>query len=162
MNDMELLSFLETNARYETKDLAVILQTDEKEVLDKLAAFEKDKIICGYHTIINWDKTHNEKVTSIIYVDAIPQRDSGYDAIARKIYNYPEVESMYLTSGKSDFILTVHGKTMKEIANFIATKLACIDGVTSTSTLFVLQTYKYNGVIMCEEEKPNERLLITP
>lgn len=162
MNDIELLTLLENNAKYEVKDLATILQSDEATILDKLASYEKANIICGYHTIINWDKTNKEKVTSIIYIDATPQRDTGYDAIAKKIYKYPEVESMYLTSGKSDFILTIHGQTMKEIAHFIATKLACIDGVTSTSTLFVLQTYKYNGIIMCEEEKANERLLITP
>ncbi|MDQ0361331.1 Lrp/AsnC family transcriptional regulator [Breznakia pachnodae] len=162
MKDIELLNLLENNAKYEPKDLAIILQTDEQVILDKVAAFEKEKIICGYHTIINWDKTHEEIVTSIIYVDAPPKRDSGYDYVARKIYKYPEVESMYLTSGKNDFIIIIHGRTMKEVANFVATKLACIDGVTSTTTLFVLQTYKANGIILAEDEKPSERLLITP
>jgi len=162
MKDIELLKLLENNAKYTPQDLAIILQSDEEEITSKIATLQKDKIICGYHTIINWDKTHEEIVTSIIYVDAPPKRDTGYDYVAKKIYKYPEVESMYLTSGKNDFIIIIHGKTMKEVANFVATKLACIDGITATTTLFVLQTYKANGIILAQEDKPNERLLITP
>lgn len=162
MNDLELLMLLSANAKYEPADLAVILQTDLQDVEKRIAALEEKKIICGYHTIINWDKTSEEQVTSIIYCDAIPERDHGYDNIAKKIYNYPEVESMYLTSGKSDFIIMIHGQTMKEVASFVATKLACIEGITSTSTLFVLQTYKTSGVIMKDETTTSERLLVTP
>lgn len=162
MKDLELLSLLEKNSKYETRDLATMLATSEEKIIDKIDKFEKDKIICGYHTIVNWEKADTEICTSIIYVDAIPERNFGYDNIARKIYSYPEVESMYLTSGKSDFLLMVHGKTMKEVANFVATKLACIEGITATTTLFVLQTYKSDNVVMVEEEKTRERLVVTP
>ncbi|MFV0381741.1 MAG: Lrp/AsnC family transcriptional regulator [Breznakia sp.] len=162
MKDLDLLEVIEKNAKVSNQDLATILEKDEAWILETLNDLEKQKIIGGYHTIINWDKTTVDQVTAIIYVDAIPQRDSGYDRLAKRIYNYPEVESMYLTSGSSDFMLMMKARTMKEIANFVATKLACIEGVSATSTLLVLQTYKAHNVIMCEEERTPERLLVTP
>ena len=127
-----------------------------------IIGMEKEKIVLGYHTIINWDKTNTEKVNALIMVDATPEREHGYDKIARKIYSYPEVEDMYLMSGKSDFILMVRGRTMKEVADFTATKLACIDGVTGTNTIFIMQTYKANGFIYAEEENKKEILVVTP
>lgn len=162
MKDHELLMLLERHGKYSIEDLSTILNEDVNDVEAKITQFEKDKVICGYHTLINWDKTNVEKVMAIIYVDAIPKRDTGYDEIAKRIYRHEEVETMYLMSGKSDFTIIIHGKTMKEVANFVATKLACIEQITATTTLFVLQTYKYNGVIMNEDEKADERLLITP
>ncbi len=162
MNDIQMLTLLEKNAKMNTKDLASILQETESDVLKHMNELEKEKVICGYHTIINWDKTCKEKVSAIIFADVAPEREYGYDRIAKKIYNYPEVESMYLMSGKSDFLIMIHGATMKEIADFTATKLACIEGVNATSTLFVLQTYKSHGSIFMEPEEKNERLLVTP
>lgn len=162
MKDEQLLSLLERKANYSIQDLATILQEDENNVLDKMQQFEKDKIICGYHTIINWNRTNKEKVSAIIFADAIPEREFGYDNIARKIYSYPEVESMHLMSGQNDFIIRINGSTMKDIADFVATKLACIDGISGTATLFVLQTYKSNGFIYSEDEDKRERLLVTP
>lgn len=153
MKDLQLLSLLEKNAKIKTEDLAVILQEDEDSVFNRMSELEKEKIICGYHTVINWDKTSKEKVSAIIFADVAPEREFGYDRIAKKIYNYPEVDSMHLMSGKSDFLIMLHGATMKEIADFTATKLACIEGITATSTLFVLQTYKSNGSIFTETEE---------
>lgn len=162
MKDTELLTLLEKNSNYKTEDLAAILQSDPDSVLEKLSNLEKEKIICGYHTIINWDKTNKDRVSAIIFADATPEREFGYERIAKKIYKYPEVDSMQLMSGKSDFIILIHGQTMKEVADFVATKLACIDGITATSTLFVLQTYKSNGIIFSEDEEKSERLVVTP
>lgn len=162
MNEIQLLTLLEKNAKYTTVDLATMLEAEESDVLETLSTLEKEKVICGYHTIVNWNKTNKEHVSAVIFVDAIPEREYGYERIARKIYMYPEVEAMHLMSGKSDFILMLHGQTMKDIADFVATKLACIDGISATSTLFVLQTYKANDVIFHEDKEKNERLVVTP
>ena len=157
-----LLSLLETNARYSTRDLADILLEDEDSVIHTMNELEKKKIICGYHTIINWDKTNRDKVMAMIEVEVSPERDYGYDRIARNIYRYPEVDTMYLMSGKSEFIVIIYGKTMQEVSNFVGSKLATTDHVTSTSTFFVLKEYKLNGVVFGDEEKPEERLVVTP
>ena len=157
-----LLSLLETNARYSTRDLADILLEDEDSVIHTMNELEKKKIICGYHTIINWDKTNSDKVMAMIEVEVSPERDYGYDRIARNIYRYPEVDTMYLMSGKSEFIVIIYGKTMQEVSNFVGSKLATTDHVTSTSTFFVLKEYKVNGVVFGDEEKPEERLVVTP
>lgn len=157
-----LLSLLETNARYSTRDLADILLEDEDSVIHTMNELEKKKIICGYHTIINWDKTNRDKVMAMIDVEVSPERDYGYDRIARNIYRYPEVDTMYLMSGKSEFIVIIYGKTMQEVSNFVGSKLATTDHVTSTSTFFVLKEYKVNGVVFGDEEKPEERLVVTP
>ena len=123
---------------------------------------EKNKTIYGYHTLINWDKTNHDVCTAVIQVNAKPERDYGYDRIAKKIYNFPEVDTMYLMSGKSEFIVIIYGKTMQEVSNFVGSKLATTDHVTSTSTFFVLKEYKVNGVVFGDEEKPEERLVVTP
>lgn len=157
-----LLSLLETNARYSTRDLADILLEDEDSVIHTMNELEKKKIICGYHTIINWDKTNRDKVMAMIEVEVSPERDYGYDRIARNIYRYPEVDTMYLMSGKSEFIVIIYGKTMQEVSNFVGSKLATTDHVTSTSTFFVLKEYKVNSVVFGDEEKPEERLVVTP
>ena len=157
-----LLSLLETNARYSTRDLADILLEDEDSVIHTMNELEKKKIICGYHTIINWDKTNRDKVMAMIEVEVSPERDYGYDRIARNIYRYPEVDTMYLMSGKSEFIVIIYGKTLQEVSNFVGSKLATTDHVTSTSTFFVLKEYKVNGVVFGDEEKPEERLVVTP
>lgn len=157
-----LLSLLETNARYSTRDLADVLLEDEDSVIHTMKKLEKDKIICGYHTIINWDKTNRDKVMALIEVEVSPERDFGYDRIAKNIYRYPEVDTMYLMSGKSEFIVIIYGRTMQEISNFVGSKLATTEHVTSTSTFFVLKEYKINGVIFDEEEKVEQRLVVTP
>ena len=162
MKQEVLLSLLETNARYSTRDLADILLQDEESVIHTMSELEKKKVICGYHTIINWDKTNSHKVMALIEVEVAPERDYGYDRIARNIYRFPEVDTMYLMSGKSEFIVIIYGKTMQEIANFVGSKLATTEHVKSTSTFFVLKEYKINGVVFEEEEKPVERLVVTP
>ena len=108
-----LLSLLETNARYSTRDLADVLLEDEESVIHTMSDLEKKKVICGYHTIINWEKTNKDKVMALIEVDVTPERDFGYDRVAKNIYSYPEVDTMYLMSGKSEFIVIIYGRTMQ-------------------------------------------------
>lgn len=162
METLQLLNILEKNARAEITDLAAILNETENEISDKMSDLEKARIICGYHTVINWDKTNTDRVTAIIEVKAIPERESGYDNIASHIYKYPEVETCYLMSGSCEFMVIVKGKTMQEVANFVGRKLAPIHGITGTTTHFMLKCYKFEGVVLENEEEKNERMLITP
>ena len=160
MEDKKLLKTIEKNARFSVEDLAMMLNENEKEVKEKLKELEDKKVICGYHTIINYDKTNSEEVTAVIEVGCTPRRDSGYDEIAKEIYSFAEVSTMYLMSGKSEFIVIIKGKTMKEIANFVAFHLAPLDGVSRTETYFVLQKYKVEGVVIEQENKKDERLTV--
>lgn len=162
MNEKALLTLLEKNSRMETCDLAAALNECEENVLEKLDEFQKEKVILGYHTLINWDKTCVDRVMAMIEVSVMPEREYGYDRIAKNIYRYPEVDTMYLMSGKSEFIVIIYGKTMQEIANFVGSKLACIEKVTGTCTLFVLKKYKSDGIVFDEDEEVAERLLVTP
>ena len=115
----EMLSLLEKNARIEVTDLAALLNTDEKTVNDQIKKCEDNNVIAGYHTIINWDNTNTEVVKAMIAVSGTPERDTGYDHIAEIIASYPEVDSLYLVSGKTEFILIINGSTMREIADFV-------------------------------------------
>lgn len=163
MDEKMLLRLLQKNARMEMTDLAAALDESEDNIRNKLTELERNKIICGYHTIINWDKTNTEIVTALIQVNASPEREYGYDRIAERIYKFDEVDTMYLLSGEFEFVVIVKGKTMQEIAHFVASKLACADGVTGTTTFFVLKQYKNNGVILKEDEDgKNARLVVTP
>lgn len=162
MNEKALLKMLEKDSRMQIRDLADVLNESEENVLDKLSELEKEKVIMGYHTLINWDKTCVDRVMAMIEVSVMPEREYGYDRIAKNIYRYPEVDTMYLMSGKSEFIVIIYGKTMQEIANFVGSKLACIEKVTGTCTLFVLKRYKSDGIIFEADEDEMERLLVTP
>ena len=162
METLQLLNYLEKNARAEVTDLADILNVTEEDVTNKLSDLEQANIICGYHTVINWDKTNSERVSAIIEVKATPERETGYDNIASHIYKYPEVDTCYLMSGNCEFMVIVKGRTMQEVANFVGRKLAPIHGVTGTTTHFMLKCYKFEGVVLEPEELKNERMLITP
>ena len=163
MEDKLLLSLLQRNARMKITDLAAALDETEDDVIEKLSDLERQKLICGYHTIINWDITNTEMVTALIQINASPEREYGYDRIASRIYKYDEIDTMYLLSGSFEFVAIVKGKTMQEVAHFVASKLACLDGVSGTSTYFVLKQYKNDGVILIEDEDgQNDRLVVTP
>lgn len=118
---------------------------DEAVVINILHELEQEQVICGYNTVINWDKTDDERVTALIEVKVTPQRGEGFDRVAERIYNYEEVTSLYLMSGGFDMAVFIEGKTMKEVAQFVARKLAPMEGVLSTSTHFVLKKYKESG-----------------
>ncbi|MBO4918804.1 MAG: Lrp/AsnC family transcriptional regulator [Erysipelotrichaceae bacterium] len=158
----ELLNLIEKNARFETKDLAALLGEEEFQVDEQLRQLEKEHVIAGYHTIINWEKADQEITKAIIFVNCVPEREAGYDKIARKIAKYPEVETLYLISGKAEFMLQVNGKTMREVSSFVAHKLAPTEGVNGTETMFILKEYKISGVDLDDMKEDGERLLVTP
>ena len=157
----ELLAILEKNSRIDFKELAVLLGVEEIAVLEELEKLEKEGIICGYHTLINWEKTSIEKVTALIEVKVTPQRGQEFDRIAERIYNYPEVKAVYLISGGYDLLVTLEEKTLKEIANFVSDKLSTLDSVLSTATHFILKKYKDHGTII-NKKSSDEREVITP
>ena len=157
----KILAIIEKNSRIDLKDLAALLGESEAAVANEIADMEKENIICGYHTMINWDNTGNEKVIALIEVKVTPQRGMGFDKIAERIYQYSEVNSVYLMSGAFDFTVIIEGKTMREVAQFVSEKLSPMDSVLSTATHFVLKKYKDHGTIMYE--KPgDERMMIAP
>ena len=157
----KILAIIEKNSRIDLKDLAALLGESEAAVANEIADMEKENTICGYHTMINWDNTGNEKVIALIEVKVTPQRGMGFDKIAERIYQYSEVNSVYLMSGAFDFTVIIEGKTMREVAQFVSEKLSPMDSVLSTATHFVLKKYKDHGTVMYE--KPgDERMMITP
>ena len=143
----ELLKLLESDARLSVSQLATMLDAPKEEVAREIAEMEASGTILGYKTIIDWEKTETELVTAMIDVKLTPQRDRGFDRVAEKIYNYPEVKAVYLMSGGYDLSVLIEGRTMKEVAFFVSQKLAPIDAVISTATHFVLHKYKDTGVV---------------
>lgn len=156
----QILKYIEKKSKVDLGELAIMLGTDEVTVANEIADMEKEKIICGYHTLIDWDKAGSEMITALIEVRMTPQRDMGYDRIAERIYNYPEVTSVYLISGSYDLLITLEGWTLKGVSQFVSEKLAPIDAVMSTSTHFILKKYKDHGTIMVPQKK-SERMLVT-
>jgi DNA-binding Lrp family transcriptional regulator len=148
MDEMKVLDLLSLYPRASVTDLADILGEKEEDVEKAKKNLEEKKIICGYHTVINWDKTNIDHVDAFIGISAKPERGRGYDKIAERIARFPEVSSLYLTSGSSEFLLNINAKTMREVADFVGEKLAPLEGVASTVTMFVLKKYKVNGVTM--------------
>ena len=156
----KILAIIEKNSKISIEDLAVLLGESVDQVANAVMEMEKDKVICGYHTIINWNKITSEKVNALIEVKVTPQRQLGFDKLAERIYNYPEVTAVYLMSGGFDFAVFIEGKTLQEIAEFVTSRLTTIEGVLSTATHFVLKTYKEHGTVLVEEPT-RERQLIT-
>ena len=157
----KILTFIEKNSRIDTQELAVILGVDETAVMNELEAMEQEGIICGYHTLINWDKAGVEKVTALIEVRVTPQRGMGFDKVAERIYNYPEVNSVYLISGGFDFMVTIEGRTLREVSQFVSDKLSPLESVLSTKTNFILKKYKDHGTILGKKYE-DTREMITP
>ena len=152
---MEILKYIEKHSRVELGELAVLVGVEETDVANEIADMEKEKIICGYHTLIDWDKAGVEMVTALIEVRVTPQRDSGFDRIAERLYNYPEVYAVYLISGSYDLLVT-----LEEVSRFVSERLSTIDGVLSTATYFILKKYKDHGTIM-GVKKGSERIPVT-
>ena len=145
--NIEILKLLEKDARLSTEQIATMLDLDVTEVKREIEEMETSGIILGYNTVVDWEKTDKESVTAMIDVKLTPQRDRGFDRVAEKIYNYPEVKSVYLMSGAYDLSVLIEGRTMKEVAFFVSQKLAPIEAVISTATHFVLHKYKDKGVL---------------
>lgn len=156
----EILEILNEDSRRTPEEIAVMLGTDVETVKQKIEELERNKVIVKYNTIINWDKTDREYVTALIEVKVTPQRDQGFDAIAERIYKFPEVKSVYLMSGDYDLAVMIEGRTMKEVAFFVAEKLSVLDSVLSTATHFVLKKYKVEGVVLEDEEKDYRQVIV--
>ncbi len=155
----EVLRLLENNSRIDLHEAAILLGADETEIANTVAELEKEKVICGYYTLIDWDKTSEDRVTALIEVRVTPQRGSGFDEIADRIMRYDEVKAVYLMSGGFDFTVIIEEKTMKEIAQFVTSRLSTLDYILTTATHFVLRKYKDYGTILADTE---ERILVTP
>lgn len=160
----ELLGIIEKNSRLSAADIAAMMGKDEQEVADEITALEKAKVICGYHTVINWDAFEgSDKVTALIGVKISPVRGEGFDRIATRISRFEEVDSVHLMSGStSDLILTIEGTSMKDISHFVYEKIAPMESVVSTATYFVLKKYKDHNVIFQSEKENDERIQIMP
>lgn len=157
----KILNLIEKNSKLDLKELSVLLGEDEVTILNELESMEKENIICGYHTMIDWDKTGIDKVTALIEVRVTPQRGQGFDNIAERIYKYPEVNSVYLISGGYDLMVILEGKSLREVSQFVSDKLSTLDSVLSTATYFILKKYKDHGTVMTKQTK-DERMLVTP
>lgn len=159
--NIDILKLLETDSKMTVTDIAKMLGLDEAAVAADIKAMEDEKIICGYHTMIDWDKVAEEKVTALIEVKVTPQRGQGFDRIAERIYNFEEVNAVYLMAGAFDFTVILHGTSLKEVSRFVSEKLSTMETVISTSTHFVLKKYKDHGIIF-DAVKQDERLVIAP
>ena len=155
----KILTFIEKNSRIDVKQLAIMVGVDETVILNELEAMEQERVICGYHTLIDWDKVGIDKVTALIEIRVTPQRGMGFDKVAERIYNYPEVNSIYLISGGFDFMVIIEGKTLREVSQFVSEKLAPMDTVLSTKTNFILKKYKDHGTILAKPAKDEREMI---
>lgn len=154
----QVLGLLQEDATLTPAQLAVMLNETEADVKKAIADYEKEGVIKGYHALVNWERTDVHRATALIELRVSPQKDTGFDEIAGRVMNFPEVESVYLMSGGYDLAVTVTGATMSDIAMFVSKRLAPIDGVLSTATHFVLTKYKDGGVVYNSDyEERDER-----
>jgi DNA-binding Lrp family transcriptional regulator len=149
----EILKVLENDARTTNKQISTIMGIPEAEVADTIKKAEQEQVILKYKAIVNWDKVANEYVFALIEVKVTPQRDVGFDAIAERIYRFPQAHTVYLLSGAFDLLVIVTGKSIQEVANFVSQKLAPIEGVQGTVTHFMLKKYKEDGEILGPKEE---------
>ncbi len=156
----QLLQLLEDDATLTTPQLAALAGMSEEEVRDAVARYEKDQIILGYKAIVDWDRTQRESVTALIEVKVTPQRGNGFDRVAERIYQYDEVESVYLMSGAFDLTVIISGRTLKEVATFVTQKLSTLEDVTGTATHFILKKYKEKHLIFPAQEEQEERFVL--
>lgn len=157
----ELLKLLRSNALESPENLARMLGVSAAEVIARIADYEKRGVIRGYQAILNEDQLDLDKVTAVIEVKVTPQRQGGFDTIAQRISRFPEISSAYLMSGTYDLLLFVEGRNLREVASFVSERLSPLEGVLSTSTHFMLKTYKRLGVLM-QQEISDERLSVSP
>ena len=154
-----ILQIIEKNSKVGIDEIAIRLGENEIDVANEIKAMEEEGVICGYHTLIDWEKTNIEKVSALIEVTVTPQRGQGFDSIAERIYNYPEVNAVYLISGGYDLLVMLDGKSLKQVASFVSDKLSTLDSVLSTATHFVLKRYKDHGTII-EQNDDREKIML--
>ena len=154
---LSILKAIEHDGRVDLKELAIRLGLDATDIANAMSDMEKEGIICGYQTLIDWDKTDDERVTALIEVRVTPQRGQGFDSIAERIYKYPEVDSVYLISGGFDLMVIMEGRSLKEVSQFVTNKLSALESVLSCATHFIMRKYKLNGTVLAkkhEDERP--------
>lgn len=156
----KLLQLLEDDCTLSHAQLASMTGMSEAEVAHAIADYEKNKLILGYKAIVDWDRTDRESVTALIEVSVTPQRGEGFDRVAERIYQYDEVESVYLMSGSFDLTVIISGRTLKEVALFVGEKLAPLEDVTGTATHFILKKYKEKHLIFEKQEVQEERFVL--
>lgn len=152
-----LLKLLSEDAQLSNAQLAAMLGKTEEEIKKEKKAYEKAGIIKGYKALINWDKMENDHASALIELKVIPQKETGFDSIAEQVMKFEEVESVYLMAGSYDLAVMVRSSSIQEIAKFVAKRLATMNAVQSTATHFILSRFKDGGVILCEEDAPDER-----
>ena len=157
----KLLKLLEKDCTLTPAQLAAMCDTTEEDIALRVQSLKDEGVILGYKALINWEKTAIEAVEALIEVKITPQRDKGFDRIAERIYQYDEVDAVYLMSGAFDFMVLINGRTMKEVATFVASKLSPMDSILSTATHFVLKKYKDHGTVI-EQVKVDERMKVSP
>jgi DNA-binding Lrp family transcriptional regulator len=157
-----ILKLLENDARLSFKDMAVMLGTGEEDVAREVARMIDGRVICGFVTLVNWDKTAREVVTALIEVKVTPIRGQGFDKIAERIYKFDEVSAVYLMSGGFDLTVILEGKTMKDVAFFVYEKLAPLEGVIGTATHFVLKKYKEHNIVLDKPAEEDARMKVSP
>jgi len=157
-----ILSLLEHDAKMTAADIALRLGKSESEISAEIKQMEQEQIICGYSTLVNWDRTDSELLTALIAVKVTPSRGQGFNSIAERIYRFDEVTAVYLMSGGYDLTVIIEGKSLKEISYFVSDKLSPLESVLSTATHFVLKKYKDHGVVFGGPDIPDERMVVSP
>ena len=160
MNE-RILKVIEKNSRLTAEEIAIMLGLETDDVVHALKDMEERKIICGYHTLVNWDKANDDEVSAVIELKVNPQRGAGFDKIAERVYQFPEVDAVYLMSGAYDLLVEMRKAPMKDIASFVARRLSTIDEVQSTATHSILKRYKDHGTLFVDEDK-DKRMVVSP
>jgi DNA-binding Lrp family transcriptional regulator len=155
----EILSLLEQDSRLTAEKIAIMLNAEKGQVEKIIKELEEENIILGYKTLVNWENTNRETTVAHIELKITPQRGGGFDTIAERIYRFPQVKSVTLMSGTYDLLVTVEGKSLKDVAMFVSQRLAPMETVVSTSTHFELKTYKKDGIIFAEKEVDNREVI---
>lgn len=163
MDEMKtsILKLLNEDVRRSPELIATMLGIEVEQVTEAITEMEKDKVIVKYAPVINWSKVNGDKVTALIEVQITPERGRGFDAIAERIYMFPEVKTVYLMSGSYDLQVEIEGETLREVASFVSNKLSTLDSVLSTKTHFILKKYKQDGIIF-EDHEGDHRMVISP
>ena len=158
----DILSLLERDAKQSPADIAAYLALPEEEIAAEIAALEAERVICGHHALVNWERTDSESLTALIEVRVTPSRGLGFNRVAERLCRFDEVKSVYLMSGAYDLAVTIEGKSLKDIALFVSEKLSPLEDVLSTATHFVLKKYKDHGVFFNDAADEDGRLIVSP
>lgn len=153
----KLLEILRENSSFSTQELSLMLGEPEDYITAQIKEYEQTGVIKGYQAIVDFDKVPDSGVTAIIDLKVTPEKETGFDNIAAKIMSFEEVRTLYLMAGSYDFAVFVNGKTIQDVASFVARKISCVDGIVATATHFMLKTYKLGGLSLVDDENSSDR-----